>query len=124
MIVPRLAFLACSAAFFLVAATAPPAGAPAKPSPAQIARIKALTEKVGVCHHQQAAAKAATEAEIDMIVGETLSVCEPQAEALETQLSKYIGASAAKQSVSARRPAWREAIRRIVAAERARSAAH
>src|SRR4051812_13651820 len=108
----------CSASLFLLAA-APPAATPPKPTEAQIARIKTLTEKVGACHRSTAGPLAATSAEVDAIVAETSLGCESQVQALQTQLSKYIGASAAEQMIRARRPLWRDGIRRIVAADRA-----
>jgi hypothetical protein len=108
-----------SSFLLLLAAAAPPAGAPAKPTEAQIARIKALTQKVGDCHRRTAVPLAAGKEEVDSIVAETSLACEDAVQALQTQLSKYIGASAAEQMIRARRPIWRDGIRRIVAGQRA-----
>jgi hypothetical protein len=119
MIVRRVLFAACGASLFLLAAAAPPVPAPRKPTQAQIARIKSLTEAVGGCHRLTAVPLAAGEGEVDAIVAETSLACEDRVQALQTQLSKYIGASAAEETIRARRPLWREGIRRIVAAHRA-----
>jgi hypothetical protein len=110
-------FACCTAALFLAAA-APPVGQPTKPSGAQKARIAALTQKLGDCHHAKAAPLAASKAGMETIVTRTLSACESQIQAIQAQLSKYIGANPAAQIIAAQRPVWRAKIRRIVADER------
>ena len=111
------------AATFLVAAspTARPAPAPApRPTAAQIAQVKALTEKLGECHRSNAAIGAATDAPVDEIVEGTIAACEAKTVPIRRAMARVIGAERANAALAARRPVWAEAIRRIVAAERAR----
>ena len=109
------------AATFLVAAspTARPAPAP-RPTAAQIAQVKALTEKLGECHRSNAAIGAATDASVDEIVEGTIAACEAKTVPIRRAMAKVIGTERADAAIAARRPVWTEAIRRIVAAERAR----
>ncbi len=105
--------------FLLALAAAAPA-APHRPSQAQLVQVKALTEKLGTCHRSRAAAGAATDAEVDRIVASTLAACQARVTPIRAVLVKVIGADAADATLAAKRVQWEDAIRRIVAAERAK----
>ena len=98
---------------------AAPAATPPRPTAAQKAQVKALTEKLGACHRTQAALGAATDASADEIVKATLGACQSRVVPIRAAMAKAVGGEAADTMIAAQQPRWAEAIRRIVAAERA-----
>jgi hypothetical protein len=105
------------AALLLAAPSAPPARA----TPAQRAEVKALTEKLGTCHRTRAVAGAATRASVDEIVKAAMAACESRVIPIRNAMAKVMGAEQAAALLAAYRPHWQEAIRRNIAAERARA---
>jgi hypothetical protein len=104
----------------LTIAAAPPAPAPrAEPTAAQRAQFQALTEKLGACHRARAVAGAATKASADQIVKAAIGACETRVTPIRAALAKLVGAEQAERMLLAQRSHWQDAIRRIVAAERA-----
>jgi hypothetical protein len=97
---------------------AAPAAAPPRPTAAQKAQVKALTEKLGACHRARAAAGAETEASAEEIVSSTLAACQSRVAPIRAAMAKAIGGEAADAAIAAQKPKWEDSIRRIVSVAR------
>jgi hypothetical protein len=113
-------FLSSSALAGLLLGAATPAAPAPQATPAQRAEVKALTEKLGACHRARAVAGAATKATADQIVKAAMAACETRVLPIRQAMAKVMGAEQADALLAAYRPRWQDAIRRNVAAERAR----
>lgn len=107
-------------AALMLGAAAPPTGpGAARPSAAQQAQFRALTEKLGACHRARAVAGAATKATAAQIARTAIAACQARVAPIRAALVDLVGDEQADRMLLVQRSHWQEAIARIVAAERA-----